>query len=225
MIYLFDDNDSQQMSKNYSIDFITELEQYVDVISHIDSMNTIENLDSIFLKAKLICIHDSFPTPDDKARIVAMALSANIPLVVFSGGADFTITKFDEQNLKYIRAIKKDRFYHNLIEFIQNYRSQNEINLNRFVFGENYEIQRINIIKDRLGKNIFLAKNNFNYYNLFESHTQNYKDLWELFYFAFKESLDSHFDDFESSIHEKSSIEVYSTINTIIKKSISNYDK
>jgi hypothetical protein len=225
MIYLFDDNDYQQMSKNYSIDFIVELEKYIDVIVHIDSMQKVESLDDLFIEAKLICIHDSFPTPDDKARIVAVAILKNIPLVVFSGGADFTITKFDEQNQNYIRAIKKDRFYHNLIGFTMNYRADNLINLNKLVFGNNYEIERINVIKDRLGKNIFLAMNNFNYYNLFESKSQNYKDLWELFYFAFKESAYDQFDDFENNIEKKSSKDVYSAINSIIKKAICNYDK
>ena len=83
MIYLFDDNENQQMSKNYTVDFIEELKKYSAVITHIDSYEKILNINDVINKAKLVCIHDSFPTTDDKARIVAMSLERNKPLVIF----------------------------------------------------------------------------------------------------------------------------------------------
>jgi hypothetical protein len=224
MIYLFDDNENQQMSKNYYIDFIEELKKYVGVIRHIDAYKKITNLNNMINDAKLVCIHDSFPTTDDKARIVAMTLERNKPLVIFSGGADFTITKFDEKNKNYIKTIKKDRFYYYIIQLIKEYKEKNEINLNILAFGSNYEKVRIKIINDRLGKNLFQYMNNYNYYSFFESGSQNYKDLCEIFSFSCgKENFEENFIDFEENLEQKPIKEVYKIINTLIKQANQNY--
>jgi hypothetical protein len=86
MIYLFDDNVSQQMSKNYSIDFSIELPKYSELITHFESFDQVESFNTVLNKASLICIHESFPTTDIKSKIVANAISKKIPLIVFSGG-------------------------------------------------------------------------------------------------------------------------------------------
>ncbi len=223
MIYLFDDNDSQQMSNNYAINFIVELEKHTLFIKHIDSVKKIDSIELINKTAKLICIHDSFPTTDDKAKIVAKALRDTIPLVIFSGGVDFTITKFENEN--YIKAIKKDRFYHNLINFLEQYKLDNVINLQKLAYGENYEIERINIIKDRLAKSLFCSSFNFNYLHFFDTQEQNFKDLWKLFYFAFNDSAEDEMTLFEEKSEKETVKYIYAEINLIIKKAILNYGK
>ena len=226
MIYLFDDNDSQQMSKNYSIDYIEELKKHSDFITHIDSCILITNVEDALNDAALVCIHDSFPTTDDKARIAAIALKNNIPLVIFSGGADFTITKFDDKNKNYIKTIKKDRFYYYLIQLINDYRTKNEINLNILALGSNYENVRINILNDRLGKNLFQKINEYNYISFFESGSQNYKDLCEIFSFTCEEeNFESDFFDFEEKLELKTIKEVYNIINDLLKQANKNYGK
>jgi hypothetical protein len=224
MIYLFDDNENQQMSKNYTVDFIEELKKYSAVITHVDSYEKIANINDVINDAKLVCIHDSFPTTDDKARIVAMSLERNIPLVIFSGGADFTITKFDDKNKNYIKTIKKDRFYFYILQLINEFITNNEINLNILAFGSNYEKVRINIINDRLGKNLFQFKNNYSYFQFFESGNQNYKDLCEVFCFSFGEkNFESDFVDFEENLEHKTIKEVYKIINTLVKQANKKY--
>ncbi len=226
MIYLFDDNENQQMSKNYRIDYIEELKKHSDFITHIDSCNKIINIEYVLNSAELVCIHDSFPTSDDKARIVAIALKNNIPLVIFSGAADFTITKFDDKSKNYIKTIKKDKFYYYLIQLINEYRNKSEINLNILAWGSNYEKVRINIINDRLGKNLFQKMNEYNYMSFFESGSQNYKDLCEIFSFTCeKENFESDFFDFEEKLELKTIKEVYKIINDLLKQAIKNHGK
>ena len=79
-------------------------------------------------------------------------------MVVFSGGAGFTISKFDEKensvNYNYLKQIKKDRFYYNFYDFANDYANSGEIILQKLVFGKEYEKVRVEIIKDRLGKKI-----------------------------------------------------------------------
>jgi hypothetical protein len=209
MIYLFDENDQNQMSEQYQVDYLAVLPELDGVVSHISSKDQIEGLDIILKNAVLICIHDSFPTPDFKAEVVAHALEKGIPLVVFSGGAGFTISKFDEKensiNYNYLKQIKKDRFYYSFYEFAKNYKESGKINLQKLLFGNEYEKVRFEIIKDRLGKKIFGMRENFDYF-LFTNaderspNHQNRKDLWELFYFVYNGDTENEFSNFENEV-------------------------
>jgi hypothetical protein len=212
MIYLFDENDQNQMSEQYQVNYLEVLPELDGVVSHISSKDQIESLETILKNAVLICIHDSFPTPDFKAKIVVHAVEKNIPLIVFSGGAGFTISRFDEKdnsvNYNYLKQIKKDRFYYNFYDFAKYYAESREINLQKFVFGNEYEKVRVEIIKDRLGKKIFGMRENFDYFlfadadELSPNH-QNRKDLWELFYFVYSGGTEFEFSRFEEEIENK----------------------
>lgn len=215
MIYLFDENDQNQMSEQYQIDYISVLPNLDGIVRHISSKDQISGLESMLKNATAICIHDSFPTNDFKVEVVDCALEKNIPLVVFSGGAGFTISKFDEQknsiNHNYLKQIKKDRFYYNFLNFIINYSDSGEINLQKLVFGKDYEKVRVEIIKDRLGKKLFEMRENFEYYLFADtdeqsSNHQNRKDLWELFYFVYGEDTEVEFTSFEEDV-EKNGLE------------------
>ena len=212
MIYLFDDNDQNQMSEQYQIDYITLLPSLTGVVFHISSKDYIPRIDAMIRNAQLICIHDSFPPPDFKAEIVARTLESNIPLVVFSGGAGYSISKFDEENgdinYNYLKQIRKDRFYSNFYYFAKDYAESNEINLRKLVYGRNYEKVRAEIIKDRLGKKIFQMRVGFDYF-LFANadertaNNQYRKDLWELFYIVYNGNTEYEFSCFEEEVEIK----------------------
>jgi hypothetical protein len=211
MIYLFDENDQNQMSQQYQIDYISVLPSLNGIVTHFSTKDQVSGLGFILKNAAVICIHDSFPTPDFKAEVVARSLEKGIPLVVFSGGAGFTISKFDEQgnsvNYNYLKQIKKDRFYYNFFDFIKIYTDSGEINLQKLVFGKGYEKVRVEIIKDRLGKRIFEMRENFEYYLFADAdeqspNHQNRKDLWELFYFVYGEGTEVEFTNFEEDVEK-----------------------
>lgn len=209
MIYLFDENDQNQMSEQYQIDYLAVLPGLDEIVAHISSKSHFKHFDAMLENAKLICIHDSFPPPDYKAEVVARALEKNIPLVVFSGGAGFTISKFEEKessvNYNYLKQIKKDRFYFNFYDFVKEYKELGKVNLRKLVFGSDYEKVRVEIIIDRLGKKIFEMRENFDYFFFADSdglsaNHQNRKDLWELFYFVYNGDTENEFSRFEEEI-------------------------
>lgn len=228
MIYLFDENDQGQMAIQYQIDYIAELPSIGEFVTHVSKRDEIQDIEGMLQKASLICIHDSFPPPDFKAEIVARALQKNTPLVVFSGGASFTISKFDETktpvNYNYLKQIKKDTFYYNFFDFAKDYAESGEINLQKLVFGKEYEKVRVEIIKDRLGKKIFEMRGNFDYYLFADAdeqsvNHQNRRDLWELFDFVYNDDTEIEFSRFEEDVENNgiSPKELYSKIQELFE--------
>ena len=66
---------------------------------------------------------------------------------------------------------------------------------------------------------MFQFKNIYSYHQFFESGSQNYKDLCEIFCFSFgEENFESDFIDFDENLEHKSIKEVYNIINTLIKQ-------
>ena len=124
MIYIFDDNRFGQMSHNYHVDFLQELPKY-EFVTHIKKHSRQTEGYTFLDNAKAVFIHDSFPNGDDytdsehRKEIVARSIYRKIPYAIFSNG--FAITVFDEINNNSIKAIKKDRFYYNLISFLNDY--------------------------------------------------------------------------------------------------------
>jgi hypothetical protein len=186
------------MSKNYTYDIIYELSKYTDIITHIKKGLTIKGLENVFSDAKAIFIHDSFPPPDFKARIAFLAEQKNIALVQFTGGEPATIWDAKKENI--IRRIKKDRFYHHLIPFLKDYQlnKSEQIQLQKLIFGKNYEIEKSLIIQDRFELFLSIRKNNFNYENNITFNSQESKDLYELFYLIYSDEYEIFFSDFDN---------------------------
>ncbi len=235
MIYLFDENDQDQMSKQYRFDYDSIIPEFKKWLTHFSSIDQLHDIEAIIMTASLICLHDSFPPLEFKEAIIEKALNKKLPLVIFSGGAGFTISKFDETNgvinYLYLKQIKKDRFYYHFYDFLKEYVELNEINLQKIVFGRGYEKARVEIIKDRLGKNIFALRDNFDYFHFADPdeksiNHQNRKDLWELFYFLYKRDAEKEFTFFEERIEKEgvSAKVLYEKINHLLKQTNKNYE-
>lgn len=195
MIYLIDDNKYGQMSENYKLDFTKVLLPYQGVINWLQAVSE-NDINHILLDAACILIHDSLEEKEDKERLVAMAKINNIPYCLFSNG--FTATIFDRDSIK---EIKKDRLYNNLLDFINYFEKEGNIDLKLLSLGQNYEIERASIIQDRLiNGTLLMNKDNFNYEVAFQSGSLEYKDLRELVYLS-----DPYFDfsDFEDTYNSK----------------------
>lgn len=229
MTYLFDDNAQGQMSKNYQVDVVEELKKRTSYITHFQEIPQI-SIDSIFDNASLVCIHSSFPTSDFTSNIIALSEAKNIPLVVFSGGVEFTNTRLDKNNPNVLK-MKKDRFYFYFLNFIDNVKEQNfeNIELIKLIMGNNYETERTLIIQDRLSKFLIGNIDSFNYQLDFYisdnrtekaiKATQNYKDLYELFYFKYKNDAEDKFSEFEDRLGEHpKSRDLYNEIKNLVKK-------
>jgi hypothetical protein len=217
MIYIFDDNRFGQMSLNYQVDYLKELPKY-NFVTHFQkhSRNTegygfLENAIAVF-------IHDSFPNGDNysdsehKKEIVARAINLKIPYVIFSN--QFAVTVFDAVNVNSIKSIKKDRFYHNLMSFLDDYSLTKEFKREKLAIGKNYEVEKTYIIEDRLSSFLLERKLNFNYDSDIRVDNEYGKDIIELFYFLYSDVDGKEFLKF----HEKCRNENISTQN--LKKNI-----
>lgn len=228
MIYLFDDNAQGQMSKNYQADIVEQLKKKASYITHFQEIPQI-SIDFIIDDASLVCIHNSFPTSDFTSNIIALSEAKNIPLVVFSGGVEFTNTRWDKNNPNVLK-MKKDRFYFYFLNFIDNVKEQNfeNIELIKLIMGNNYETERTLIIQDRLSKFLIENIDSFNYQLDFYisdtrtekaiKATQNYKDLYELFYFKYRNDAEDKFSEFEDKLGEHPKArELYKEIKKLVK--------
>jgi len=74
-------------------------------------------------------------------------------------------------------------------------------------------------------------RDNFDYFYFADAdeqskNHQNRKDLWELFYFIFKQDAEKEFSCFEEKIENDgiSAKELYEKINHLIKQTLKNYE-
>lgn len=226
MIYLFDDNEFGQMSSNYGIDIIEALKGYSEIIRHFTEFPDLHRIEELILNAEMIFIHYSFSPPDINERICFLAEDKQIPLVVFSGGEPITI--FDDKNENVIRKMKKDRFYFNLIPFLQRYKKNKEnVSLKELVYGDNYEIERSLLIQDYLFGVLISSDDMADYGQLINSGSKKYKDLHELFYLAYGKEFEEQFSGFDEDAFNNSFgiKEIAARIKKLVKIIREKYEK
>lgn len=226
MILLFDDNQHGQMSRNYKFDMLAELSKFQKIIKHIDKVTDEKALPNLIDQAKAVFIHKSFPPIDLKSRICYLAEQKGLVLVIFSGGEPSTI--WDQKNSKIIRSVKKDRFYHALIPFLEFCKDNPdaEISVKRLIYGKKYEIERSKIIQDHLALFVASKKDSFNYKLDFSSGSQEYKYLIELFYFLHPENHEEKFSAFDAQMFENEvgAESFWGTIKGLISKTLLKYE-
>ncbi len=193
MIYLFDDNQHNQMSKNYGIDVLEYLSKFRNFITHVDKPRDDKGMNEIIHNATAIFIHDSFPPKNFKEEVCDLAKEENLPLIVFSGGEAATIWDKDNENV--ISKMKKDRFYYYLVPFLERHKNNPEkpIHVRELIYGKNYEREKSLIIQDRLGLLLRGNSKNFKYGSSFMGGTAEYKDLRELFYFLYGDTCEKDY--------------------------------
>lgn len=194
-IYLFDDNQHGQMSKNYRFDFIQKLKEY-DFVLYFSVGQTIDWDDTA-----CVMIHDSFPDSDYRENLIKIAKPKNIPYVIFSNGCIQT-TLLQKDLIKIgIQGMKKDRFYDNLTDFLERYKNGNEIDLEILALSKRYVIRKTPIIISEFN-NILFGKNEFSYNDLFGITGEPYKYLKELFYFCYNGNAEQEFEKYEHEVYD-----------------------
>lgn len=152
MIYLIDDNQSEQQQKRYNANFLFDdsFKQELELVYKVEQYQ-LETLGKKLKKADAILLHHTFADVDDwggylngsrKIRdfIEDVAEKHDIPLVVFSNG--FNETAFDDdENPILIENINKDVFYKYLFEFLQYYKEHRKVELKILVYGKDFKIQ------------------------------------------------------------------------------------
>jgi hypothetical protein len=208
MIYLFDDNTYGQLSENYRVNYMIELPKHKDIITHFQKHDDKAGYDFI-QTANALLVHDSFPNGDQysdsshKTTMIEYAKQEKIPYVLFSNS--FTTTTYDENQPNSIATIKKDRFYYNLLSFIEHFRIHKTIKIEILAIGAHYEKEKTLIIQDKFGKFLLQRGKNFDYESDITEGKEYYKILKELFLFKFGSNhYESAFETFDNKACEDS---------------------
>ncbi|MFE2861763.1 hypothetical protein [Sphingobacterium multivorum] len=166
MIYLIDDNQSNQRIRTYNIKFVEE-NLFSDCLISLDKLKGGKGTTDIshleFLNdADCILLHSTTENYDEKlgflsgVRDNALKIKEKIsqegekiPLVLFSNSMGEP--QFEESS-NFISSMKKNYFYERLYDFLQYYREKKEVELRILAFGKNFlskELSRlaINILK------------------------------------------------------------------------------
>ncbi len=231
MIYLFDDNTYGQLSENYRVNYMIELPKHSDLITHFQKHEDKSGYD--FIKtADAVLIHDSFPNgahyadSRHKEAIIWHAKRKKIPYVLFSNS--FTNTTYDENLPPSIATIKKDRFYYNLLSFIEYFRIHRTIKIEILAIGTHYEKEKTWIIQDKLGKFLLQRGKNFNYESDITEGKEYYKSLKELFLFKYgSNQYESAFETFDNKACEEpiSAKNLKNYIKKLVQEIIIKYDE
>jgi hypothetical protein len=175
MIFLIDDNQSNQRFNNYNISFIEEgaYDGYLKSIEKLEvgkSFSDISHLD--FLKtADCILLHsttedydkDKGFLPGSKTNVIKIKElisqeGEKIPLVLFSnsmGEAEFNF----ETNPSYISSIKKNLFYERLSDFLDHYKNTGKIELRIIAWGKTFASKEISKLAIEILDSIELKEN------------------------------------------------------------------
>jgi len=156
MIYLIDDNQSNQRLNQYNISFVEEdtFKGYLISKERIAKREKASDISHLaFLKdAKCILLHITTEDWDEEKGFLSGS-TTNVrkikedisdfgdetPLVLFSNGMDEPIV----ENPRFISGIKKNLFYEHLYDFIEHYKNTGEIELRILAWGKNFQAKEV----------------------------------------------------------------------------------
>jgi hypothetical protein len=160
MIYLIDDNQNNQMTSAYGLSFVKE-GLFSDYLKHIDKIEKKDGADEIehlsFLKnADCLLVHSTTEDINSNGEFIKGSNSnvikikesisgegGNIPLVLFSNKMDEVAIYNHDLNQHYIVAIKKNKFYERLYDFIRLYKDTKDVELRIIAYGKNFISEEI----------------------------------------------------------------------------------
>lgn len=159
MIYLIDDNQSNQRLNNYNITFVEDgiFKGYLKSIEKLEIKNNPSDTSHLdFLStADCILLHSTTEDYDIgkgflsgsktnvlKIKEVISQEGEIIPLVLFSNSMGEAEFNFDS-NPNYIHSIKKNLFYERLFDFLEYYKNTNIVELRIIAWGKNFEAKEI----------------------------------------------------------------------------------
>ena len=166
MIYLIDDNQTDQRLNLYNISFVEEdtFKGYLTSIERLEKREKANDISHLsFLKdAKCILLHTTTEDWDDeKGFLPGSTTNAGkikediadfgdkIPLVLFSNGMSETVYS-QKENPNLIREIKKNILYEHLYDFVEYYKNTGEIELRILAWGKNFQAKEVSHLANNL---------------------------------------------------------------------------
>jgi hypothetical protein len=171
MIYLIDDNQNNQRIDVYKISFIEDglFSKSLIAIDKIPKSGGAKDIHHLtFLNnAACVLIHSTTEDTNESGDFISgsnsnvikiieeiAAEGSKIPLVLFSNKMDEIATYDYNINPNYISAIKKNKFYERLYDFVEHYQINKDIELRIIAYGKNFISQEVTALAQELLKPI-----------------------------------------------------------------------
>lgn len=216
MILLIDDDNYSQMSINYPININNLIDNNNGKIEYwkLININDEAELEKKIKQYELVAIHNSYPDENIKDTVKEFCRINRIPLVVFSN--QFKRPSENKvEGCTYSLELSKDRFYLNLMDFLESYQDDKLPNISRFIYGGNYKEERVKELKYKIVKKLIGKVAPQKYEEMIQEGTEIYILLKELF--------DFHTDNngfllFEDQLIEKGTLKGKDVIDFINSK-------
>lgn len=237
MIYLIDDNQNNQRIDTYSISFVedglfSDCLTAIDKIAKVGDAEYIEHL--AFLKdADCLLVHTTTEDITANGEFITGSTSnitkikerisaegEKVPLVLFSNKMDEDANYNYSVNPNYISAIKKNKFYERLYDFVEYYHLNKQIELRIIAYGKNFISQEVTALAQELLKHIAF-EDGLTILRL--SHIASIKTFRE---FLEKADVEISFDDLINSLEDYPlTIQDYRNRINLITESFTKYGK
>lgn len=226
MIYLIDDNQTNQQVEKFGINYI-QTNEFSDFLISLNKIEKNSNL-SFLHNAKCILLH---ATTEDVVNgfFISGSLSNTTKIIkdISDNGDKIPLVLFSEQmneiaimtSNRHIRSIKKSVFYLNLYDFLLYFKENNSIEFKILAFGKNYksvEVARfVNILTEK-----FIFRNQDDLLKINEINLKIFKELTE----TAVSSID--FDDFITTLEDHPiTIKKFIENLSLINQSFTQYGK
>ena len=150
MIYLIDDNVGDKRRKLFGIDFV-DGGAFDNCLVSIEKIKSGEDI-SFLEKADCVLIHKTTQDVNDSGLFIAGSnynankiidiicdYGSKIPVAIFSNSMSEDAVFDYEKNPNCISAIKKNVFYNNLRDFLEDFSENKSIDFRVLAYGKNYE--------------------------------------------------------------------------------------
>lgn len=226
MIYLIDDNQSNQQIEKFGINYIetNEFSDFLIVLNKIEKNSDLSFLNDatcILLHATTEDVVDGFFISGSISNTTKIIKDSSdngdeIPLVLFSEKMNEIAVMTSD---RYISSIKKSVFYLNLYDFLLYFQENNNIEFKILAFGKNYksvEVARyVNVLTEK-----FIFRNQDDLLKISDINLKLFKELTE----TALSSID--FDDFITNLEDHPiTIKKFIENLSLINQSFTQYGK
>lgn len=159
MIYLIDDNQSQQNTipdiYEDSLKIVRKIQKKGDY-AYLEHLNFLNNAECILLHDGTLDVDENKKfIPGSKTNVTKIKedisdFGKKIPLVVFSLGMDEEAKFNSKKNPYCVYEINKNIFYNRLQVFLKKYLETNHIELSLIAYGEEQDLYKLRILLDEI---------------------------------------------------------------------------
>ncbi|MBO5272265.1 MAG: hypothetical protein J6B30_05565 [Muribaculaceae bacterium] len=155
MIYIFDDRFQRRNNNQEKLSKYSDIVKF-DTVKTIPGKSVEECVFDAIISPKCIMFHKSYVFEDDNVdfeTIRTLFISLDVPIVIFSGGTEGGNKGDSEIN------INADVMYENLPYFLEDFKENEQINIDILLWGKRYKLNAILELQNKLAESFFIKNN------------------------------------------------------------------